>query len=48
MTTTDFFSAPNVCIYVLRTFEDNDQVILNITFRKVQNAHAYMLYQKKG
>lgn len=47
-TTTEFFANPSVCWYRLRTYEENDEVTLNITFTSVVKAEAYMVYQKSG
>lgn len=46
--TTEFFEKPTICNYKLRTYEDNDKFILNVTFYQVQNANAYIMYKKVG
>ena len=33
--TTEFFGSPNVCLFELMTYENNDMVTLNVTFVEV-------------
>jgi len=47
-TTTDFYAEPSVCLYKLRTYEDNDRVDINVTFTKVLKSEAYLVYKKLG
>lgn len=47
-TTTEFFADPSVCLYKLQTYEQNDRVILNVTFTKVLKADAFLVYKKLG
>jgi len=47
-TTTDFFSEPTVCLYKLKTYEDNDRVDINVTFSRVLYSEAYLVYKKLG
>lgn len=44
--TTEFFSKDSYCFFSLQTYEDNDAVILNVTFTKVTSAAAYLIYKK--
>ena len=46
--TTEYFTEGAVCYYILRTYEDINDVIMNITFTNVQNAEVYFLYKLKG
>jgi hypothetical protein len=47
-TTSEFFADPSVCLYRLKTYEDNDQVNINVTFTKVVKADAFLVYKKNG
>lgn len=46
--TSDFFSDPAVCVYKLKTYESNDQIIQNVTFTLVRKAEATLIYKKLG
>lgn len=46
--TTEYFTEGAVCYYILRTYEDINDVIMNITFTNVQNAEVYFIYKLKG
>ena len=47
-TTTDFFSSPTVCLYKVRTYENNDQVTLNVTFTHISKSDVILIYKKSG
>lgn len=47
-TTTEFFADPSICLYRLKTYEDNDRVNINVTFTKVFKADAFLVYKKNG
>ena len=46
--TSDFFTAPGVCIYKLKTYEEDDSVRLNVTFTKVKKAETHLVYKREG
>jgi hypothetical protein len=46
--TTEFFTKGGICFFRLRTYEDKDDVIMNVTFTQTQGAEAFMIYKTKG
>jgi hypothetical protein len=46
--TTEFFDYPDVCYFKVRTYEDNDNVIINVTFTNITRAEAYIIVKEVG
>lgn len=46
--TTGFFMENTICFYTLQTYENKDQVTMNITFINITDAEVYFLYKLKG
>eukprot|EP00347_Sterkiella_histriomuscorum_P008752 403343888 len=46
--TTEFFNKGSFCFFKLRTYEDDDQVNINVTFNKIQNSQATIIYYKNN
>ena len=44
--TTSFFNGGGICFFILRTYENNDQVTMNVTFLETLGSTAYLIYQK--
>jgi len=47
-TSSEFFDENSLCYYTLQTFENNDQVTLNVTFDTITYANVYFVYKLVG
>jgi hypothetical protein len=47
-TTTEFYNNKSICFYSLRTYEETDQVTLNLTFTNIIGSDVYFLYKMVG
>jgi hypothetical protein len=46
--TSEFFKNGALCYYFVKTYEENDELILNITFTITYGTDVYFIYKKLG